>query len=89
MSEIATIIAPFFGLVALGFAAGRTLDIPAEGTAGLNVFVFYFALPALFFQLVAETPLSALANWSAATSRKRPSRASSAPTRTSATWRPA
>jgi predicted permease len=64
MSEIATIIAPFFGLVALGFAAGRTLDIPAEGTAGLNVFVFYFALPALFFQLVAETPLSALANWS-------------------------
>ena len=64
MSEIATIIAPFFGLVALGFAAGRYLDIPAEGTAGLNVFVFYFALPALFFQLVAETPLSALANWS-------------------------
>ena len=64
MSEIATIILPFFGLIALGYGAGRFLDIPAEGTAGLNVFIFYFALPALFFQLVAETPLSALANWS-------------------------
>ncbi|MBZ0229167.1 MAG: AEC family transporter [Bauldia sp.] len=64
MSEIATIILPFFGLIALGYGAGRYLGIPPEGTAGLHVFIFYFALPALFFQLVAETPLSALANWS-------------------------
>jgi predicted permease len=32
--------------------------------AWLNFFVFYLALPALFFQLVAETPLEDLTSWS-------------------------
>jgi predicted permease len=64
MSEIATIIVPLFGLVGLGWVAGRYLAIPEGGTAGLNLFVFYFAMPALFFQLVSETPVASLANWS-------------------------
>jgi hypothetical protein len=36
--------------------------VPADGLAGLNFLVFYFALPALFFRLVAATPFRELAN---------------------------
>lgn len=64
MSEIATIILPFLGLIALGFGAVRFMDLPAQGVSGLNLFVYYFALPAWFFQLVAETPFGELAHWS-------------------------
>ena len=64
MIEIATIIVPFFGLVGLGYFAARRLGIAAEGTAGLNLFVFYFAMPALFFRLVSETPFASLSGWS-------------------------
>ena len=64
MSEIASIILPFFGLIALGFGAQRFLKIPPDGITGLNIFVFYFALPALFFQFIAETPFQMLTNWS-------------------------
>jgi malonate transporter and related proteins len=64
MSEIVTITLPFFGLIALGYAAGRWRKTPEEGLAWLNFFVFYLALPALFFQLIAETPIEKLASWS-------------------------
>jgi predicted permease len=64
MSQVATVILPFFGLIAFGFGAGRWLRITHQSAAALNIFVFYFAMPALFFQLVAETPFRDLANWS-------------------------
>lgn len=64
MSEIATIILPFLGLIAFGFVAGKVMKLPAQGVSGLNLFVYYFALPAWFFQLVAETPFGSLAHWS-------------------------
>lgn len=64
MSEIVRLILPFFGLIFLGFAAGRWRSIPAEGLAGLNFFVVYLALPALFFQKIAATPLTEVAGWS-------------------------
>jgi malonate transporter and related proteins len=64
MSEIATIILPFFGLIAAGFAAGKFMKMPAQGVSGLNLFVYYFALPAWFFQLLAQTPVGTLAHWS-------------------------
>ena len=64
MSEIATIILPFLGLIALGFGAVRFMDLPAQGVSGLNLFVYYIALPAWFFQLVAITPFDDLAHWS-------------------------
>jgi malonate transporter len=53
MSEIATVILPFFGLIAFGFGATRLMRLPAQGVSGLNLFVYYFAMPAWFFQLVA------------------------------------
>ena len=57
MIEILTLILPFFGLVALGYAAGWLRFIPPEGTGGLNVLVLYLALPAFFFQSIVEGPV--------------------------------
>jgi len=60
--EIIGLISPFFVLIGLGFGAGRIVDRPLEGLAWLNVFVIYIALPALFFQLLARTPVEKLAS---------------------------
>jgi len=64
MSEIATVIVPFFGLIAIGFGAARTMGLPAQGISGLNLFIYYFALPAWFFHHVAATPFRDLEHWS-------------------------
>ena len=53
------LLSPFFGLVALGFAAGRFVKRP-EGAAGLawmQFFVVYVALPCLFYRLLADKRL--------------------------------
>lgn len=42
---------PFFALIALGYGAGRLRVFPAEATAWLTKFVFYFALSAMLFKL--------------------------------------
>nr|WP_210382405.1 AEC family transporter [Jiella sonneratiae] len=55
-------ISPFFGLIALGFAAGRLAPHPIGGLAWLNVLVIYIALPALLFELVSQTPVDKLAS---------------------------
>ncbi|MBB5751121.1 AEC family transporter [Prosthecomicrobium pneumaticum] len=61
MNDILTMVLPFFGLIGLGWIAGRLVKLPIEGLAWLNIFVVYLALPALFFQLVAKTPVDQLA----------------------------
>lgn len=58
MNEIGGIIVPFFGGILLGFGSGRLGYVKAGATSALSFFTFYIAMPALFFQLVAETPLS-------------------------------
>ncbi len=60
MIEIIGLIAPFFGLIALGYAAGRLAPHPIGGLAWLNVFVIYIALPCLLFQLLSKTPVEQL-----------------------------
>jgi len=60
--EIIGLISPFFVLIGLGFGAGRIVKKPIEGLAWLNVFVIYIGLPALFFQLLAKTPVEELAS---------------------------
>ncbi|MEM6762987.1 MAG: AEC family transporter [Pseudomonadota bacterium] len=62
MREVLSLTVPFFGLIFLGFVAGRIVRRPAEGLEWLNIFILYLALPALFFQLVAETPFEELSN---------------------------
>lgn len=63
MSEIVGLILPFFGLILLGYGAGRFRYVTAEGIGGLNFLVFYLALPALFFQSIVEAPGLAAGGW--------------------------
>jgi len=48
---------PFFALIGLGYAAGRTRLFPAEATGWLTKFVFYFALSAMLFRFAAGLSL--------------------------------
>ncbi|NLD53243.1 MAG: AEC family transporter [Burkholderiaceae bacterium] len=60
MLDIALTTVPFFGLVLCGWIAARTRRLPASSVAPLNGFVLWFALPAMLFRFVAETPVAAI-----------------------------
>ncbi|MGK0231706.1 MAG: malonate transporter [Gammaproteobacteria bacterium] len=62
MFQVAGLVIPLFGLILLGFIAGKIKRIPVEGLAWLNFFIVYIALPALFFTLLSKTPVSEFAN---------------------------
>ncbi len=62
MMALLSLAFPFFGLIFLGYFASR-LTKSAQSLGWLHIFVFYVALPALFFQLVSRTPIEELANW--------------------------
>lgn len=63
MSKVVGLAFPFFGLIFLGFLAGRIWRRDEGALAWLNIFVTYFALPALFVRLISRTPIDQLANW--------------------------
>jgi len=54
---------PFFGLIALGYQAGRTGFFSPEATAYLTKFVFYFALSAMLFNFSANLSISEIFDW--------------------------
>ncbi|CTQ53715.1 auxin efflux carrier [Roseibium album] len=62
MLDVFSLALPFFGLILLGFGAGKLRNIPENGLSWMNFFVVYLALPALFFRLLSETPIEQLAN---------------------------
>lgn len=62
MIEIFLKTLPFFGLIGLGFGAGRTGFFPPAATAYLTKFVFYFALSAMLFGFAANLSMSDLLN---------------------------
>ncbi|MEX0344124.1 MAG: AEC family transporter [Rhizobiaceae bacterium] len=64
MSDVIGLIIPFFGLILLGVIAARTAKLPDDALGWINVFIIYFALPALFFQLLSKTPVDQLTEWS-------------------------
>lgn len=64
MQDVISLAFPFFGLIFLGFAAGKIKDIPPSGMAWMNFFIIYVALPALFFRLLSETPVEQLTDLS-------------------------
>jgi predicted permease len=57
------LLAPFFGLIGLGFFCGRIENRPEAGLAWMQFFMIYVSLPCLFFRLIADKPLDQLANW--------------------------
>ena len=64
MVQVLSLTLPFFGLIFLGYIAGKIKRLPEDGLAWLNTFVLYVALPALFFQLLSQTPFDELKNLS-------------------------
>ena len=63
MSDVVSLVLPFFGLIFLGFAGALTTKQPIGALGWMNTFIVYVALPALFFQLVAKTPFERLTEW--------------------------
>ena len=60
MAEIIGLVLPFFGMILLGYIVARITRQPVEALGWLNTFIIYIALPALFFKLVAKTPIEQL-----------------------------
>ncbi len=61
MIDVINLALPFFGLIFIGFACGRIKQIPDTALAWMNFFIVYVALPALFYRILAKTPLDQLA----------------------------
>lgn len=53
---------PFFALIFCGYGAGRFGLLNPSAIAGVNSFVFYFALPAFIFNLLATSPIADVFN---------------------------
>jgi malonate transporter len=53
---------PFFALIFCGYGAGRFRLLGEASIAGVNAFVFYFALPTFLFSLMATSPLADVVN---------------------------
>jgi len=53
---------PFFALIFCGYGAGRLKLLDETAAAGVNTFVFYFALPAFLFGLMSSSPIGKVVN---------------------------
>src|SRR6478752_32822 len=62
MVEILNLALPYFGLIFIGFACGKTKGLPEPGLAWMNFFLLYVSLPALLFGIMSKTPFSELNN---------------------------
>lgn len=63
MANVIGLVLPFFGLILLGFGTAKFVRQPLEALGWMNTFILYLALPALFFNLLARTPVEELAQW--------------------------
>jgi malonate transporter and related proteins len=62
MIDVLNLALPFFGLIALGYAAGKISDLPEIGLAWMNFFLIYVSLPCLFYRVLAQTPFEEVNN---------------------------
>jgi predicted permease len=62
MADILNLALPYFGLIFIGFACGKTRGLPESGLAWMNFFLLYVSPPALLFRIMSETPFSELNN---------------------------
>jgi malonate transporter len=53
---------PFFALIFCGYGAGRLKLLDETAAAGVNTFVFFFALPAFLFGLMSSSPIGEVVN---------------------------
>jgi predicted permease len=64
MIAVLNLALPFFGLIGLGFIAGKMARLSDGGLAWMNFFLIYVALPCLFYRVLAQTPAGELGNFS-------------------------
>ena len=62
MQSIFDTALPFFALIFCGYGAGRLGLLDERAAAGVNTFVFYFALPAFLFGLMSSSPIGEVVN---------------------------
>jgi predicted permease len=62
VNVVFTVAFPLFALIATGFVAGRARLLGRDGSGALNVFVTWFALPALLFNAISGVRLSEVLN---------------------------
>jgi predicted permease len=62
MIEILNVVLPVFGIVLAGFLCGRFGLLGEASSEALNRFVYFVALPALFFVAMARVPLADVFN---------------------------
>jgi malonate transporter and related proteins len=62
MADILNLALPYFGLIFIGFACGKTRGLPESGLAWMNFFLLYVSLPALLFGIMSQTPFAELNN---------------------------
>jgi len=60
MTKVLALAMPFFGIIFIGFLAGKLARLPRAGLAWLDFYLIYVALPALFFDILSRTPLEEL-----------------------------
>jgi hypothetical protein len=61
MLDVLNLALPYFGLIFIGFACGKIKQIPDTALGWMNFFIIYVTLPALFYRIIAQTPLEQLA----------------------------
>src|SRR3954452_13827834 len=62
MIAILDLALPYFGLIFIGFACGKSKKLPESGLAWMNFFLLYVSLPALLFGIMSRTPFAELNN---------------------------
>ncbi|WP_340116853.1 AEC family transporter [Pelagibius sp. 7325] len=62
MGPILNVVFPIFAIMAAGYAAGRVGILGASSSEALNRFVYFIALPALFFVSMARVSLGEVFN---------------------------
>lgn len=62
MQSILNTALPFFALIFCGYGAGRLKLLNETAAAGVNTFVFFFALPAFLFSLMSSSPIVEVLN---------------------------
>src|SRR5690625_4437939 len=63
MGAILNVVLPVFAIMAAGYISGRAGILGLDSSRALNGFVYYAALPALFYGSLADTPLAAILYW--------------------------
>ena len=63
MQAVVNVVLPVFAIVLAGYACGRFRLLGPGGSEALNGFVYFAALPALFFGSLAKVELSQIFNW--------------------------